>query len=127
MYVASCCWHGLILNDFSRLAYPKDFFLLFSAFAYLAIGALIAFFVQFLSVPEKLPRRGLLIGSITGLFLFLVAFVFGVSFNSNPEILHILTDFVWQIAEQTSGGWLCGLTVSYMSYLEANKEAENAF
>lgn len=123
MFLAFYAWHGWILNDIDRLAYPKDFFLLVSSCTYLGIGALMAFFVQILTVPERLPRRGWVVGIFAGVFIFSIAFVFGVSFNSSQGVLHLLTDFCWQVLEQTSGGWLCGLTVSYLSYLQTHKEA----
>jgi len=41
MFLLSYGWHGFILNDFLKISYPLDIFLIISVLVYLGIGLFI--------------------------------------------------------------------------------------
>jgi len=47
--------------------------------------------------------KGSLMGMALGFFIYLIAFVFGVSFKGSG-FQHIVVDFIWQMIEQGVGG-----------------------
>lgn len=112
MFSLSYLWHGLLLNDFDRIAYPQPTFLTLAAVAYLFIGLIVVvanLFIEQQNVKEpKYILRGLYTGALCGLFIYLIAFVLGISFNSSPKPEYILFDLSWQIVEQAAGGVICG-------------------
>jgi hypothetical protein len=116
MFFISYIWHGIILNDFSRLSYPKEIFFLFAAFTYLIISFVVVkvfdtkIFEDFFH--HKLILKGLLKGIVCGLMFFIVATVVGVSFNTGSGIKNLLIDMIWQMFEQGVGG--CVVAVTYV-------------
>lgn len=111
MFSLSYLWHGVILNDFNRLDYPLNVYLLFSSFAYLIIGFVISkiYYLQILERFEKRPiLRGLAGGAFGGSVIYLFAFVIGISF-SGRKLEYILVDLFWQILEQGLGGAAVGV------------------
>ncbi|MBD78701.1 MAG: hypothetical protein CL840_07265 [Crocinitomicaceae bacterium] len=118
LYGVSYLWHGVLLNDLSRVNYSINLFLVFVAVIYFVIAFVLTFLTHFLIQFNKNKiKRGLFIGIPIGVFIYLVAFVFGISFYSDPTIDHIILDLTWQVVEQALGGIVAGvlLTISDMS------------
>jgi hypothetical protein len=120
MFILSYAWHGIILNDFSRLPYPKEIFLLFAAFTYLIIGFVVVkvfdskVFEDFFH--HKLFLKGLIKGTFCGFMFFIVASVVGVSFNTGSGIKNLLIDLVWQMFEQGVGGCVVAFTYATLGF-----------
>ena len=109
LYGISYLWHGVLLNDLSRVNYSIDFFLLLVAIVYFVISFVLTFLIHFLEqFGKNKVRRGLMIGMPMGIFIYLITFVFGISFYSNPTLNHILFDLSWQVIEQALGGVVAG-------------------
>lgn len=112
MFAVSYVWHGVVLNDFERISYPFEIYLVSAGVVYLVIGFLMSriFIAEFLDrYSEKAVARGLLTGIGMGVIVFMSALVFGVSFSSITDPVFLLMDFVWQVVEQTVGGLSVGL------------------
>lgn len=112
MYVAFYVWHGLFLNDLSRITFSKTIFLILAALIYLVIS-----FVLYKIFESKLLAKyitspmlkGIVSGFILGFILFALVTVLGISFTKNVNMTYILADCVWQIVEQIIGGIIIGL------------------
>ncbi len=122
LYGLSYTWHGIILNDLSRVSYPKDTFLLLVALVYFCISFGLTFLVQVLPFGEKLSVKGLAVGAPMGTFIYLVAFVFGISFYSNPTMAHVAFDLGWQIFEEAIGGFVAGGLVSLFTFIAKERK-----
>ena len=118
MFGLSYVWHGVFLNDFSRLSYPKEIFLTCSIITYLILGFLVTnmFLMNFpKSIATKPLTRGIISGVLLGIATYVVTLVVGVSFITTD---HIFFDLSWQAFEQMCGG----ITVAfvYISIYEGN-------
>lgn len=117
MFSLSYAWHGIILNDFARLNYPKAVFLVFAAFAYLVIGFVVVkmmeieFFEKFFM--HRLLTKGIVTGMVCGAIFFLIATVIGVRINSGSGIKNLAFDLVWQMIEQGVGGGVVALVYAF--------------
>ncbi len=126
MFSISYAWHGIFLNDFSRLTYPKEIFFIFSSIVYLVIGFVVVKVIDSKILERffhrKLFLEGLIKGMFCGFIFFLIATVIGVSFNPVSGIKNLLFDMGWQIVEQGIGG--CTVAIMYMvigfSFVENN-------
>ena len=121
MFGLSYVWHGVFLNDFERLSYPKEIFLTGSVITYLILGFLVTqlFLMKFPRNIEKKPLlRGIIAGVLLGIATYVVSLVIGVSFSSSLTTKYILFDMLWQSIEQMCGG----ITVAfvYISIYEGN-------
>jgi hypothetical protein len=114
MFILFYLWHGIFLNDFSRLSYPKEIFLVFAAITYLIIGFVVVkvFEAKFFEklFYRRLFLKGLLKGFLCGFMFFIVASVVGVSFNTGTGIKNLLFDLAWQMFEQGIGGIVVSVT-----------------
>ena len=122
MALASFGWHGWLLNDIARLELPLATFVPAFGLAYLLIGfVLTSLCVRIeLDIPNAL--KGLLIGGVLGFFLYLVAFLMGLSFQEAATSEHVLFDFAWQMIEQGVGGFVVGLMAPMVLAPSASKE-----
>lgn len=112
MFAVSYVWHGLVLNDFARISYPFEIYLVSAGVIYLVIAFLMSriFIAEFLDrYSEKAVPRGLMTGAATGIIVFMATLVFGVSFSTTADPKMLMMDFVWQAVEQTIGGLSIGL------------------
>lgn len=121
MFGLSYLWHGVILNDFARLQYPKEIFLTGSVITYLILGFLVTkiFLMKFPAAIAKKPlTRGMISGALLGIATYIVTLVVGVSFSTTLKTEYILFDMAWQAVEQMIGG----ITVAfiYISIYEGN-------
>ncbi len=105
MYVAFYVWHGLILNDFKQIQFPIFWFVILSAFAYLVISYVLyrVFETKILSYFDSNVFRGFLSALIVGVSLFAIMTVLHISFTKNVTSTYLMTDFFWQIIEQSIG------------------------
>jgi uncharacterized membrane protein len=111
MYVAFYMWHGVFLNDLSRISFSKALFLSLAALVYLVIS-----FLLYRTYESKLLEkyvsqpilRGVVSGFFIGFILFSIVTVLGISFTKNVNFTYILADCAWQIAEQIIGGFIIG-------------------
>jgi hypothetical protein len=121
MFSLSYVWHGLVLNDFERLNYPKEIFLIGCVITYLILGFLLTKIYE-MKFPKKIAKRpfirGIVSGSMLGIAAYIVSIVIGVSFNSELTPAYILFDMMWQAAEQTVGGIVVAFV--YISIYDGN-------
>ena len=112
MFSLSYLWHGLFLNDFSQLNYPKQVFFVIAILVYLIISMGIAIIYSHpkLDSLKKQPlRKGLLIGAAFGFALYMITLVIGVSFTRTMTLGNIMFDCGWQMIEQAIGGAVVGI------------------
>lgn len=105
MYVAFYVWHGIVLNDFKQIQFPLVWFVLLSAFAYLVISYLLyrVFETKILAFFDNILMRGFVSALIVGISLFAIMTVLHISFTKNMTTTYLITDFFWQIVEQSIG------------------------
>jgi|SRR3954469_5319127 len=113
MFVLFYIWHGTFLNDFSRLNYPKEIFLIIAGLTYVFIGFVVVRFYE-TKLLEKLffhkpLLKGVVKGALCGFIFFLIATVVGVSFNTGSDLKNMALDLAWQLFEQGIGGLVAGL------------------
>jgi hypothetical protein len=118
MFILFYVLHGIILNDFTRLNYPKSIFLVFSAFTYLIIGFIVVKMVDVDLFDKFFKHRqllkGVLAGMVCGAFLFLIAKVIGVSFSNESNLRNLVFDLGWQMIEQGVGGGVVSLVFVFV-------------
>ncbi len=115
MFVMFYWWHGVFLNDFAAVAFPLEQYLRLAVIVYLSLGLVIYGLIAFLDFTIGPAKKGVLIGTVMGFLIYLVAFFFGVSFHNTAEPEHLMLDFIWQMAEQGFGGLLCGAIYSFFT------------
>ncbi len=119
MFALSYVWHGVLLNDYANIRIPMWLYFLLSSIVYVLIGLVISLLFRYTYIPE-IKHRGLLIGASLGFFIYMIAFVLGVSY-SQSSVSHIAVDFVWQMIEQGIGGVSVGLCYRLISDYERAK------
>lgn len=107
MMALSFLWHGVILNDFIHVPQPYALFYSLAVLTYILIGFVLTFVFTYLSMGIGIKMKGGLMGLALGFFIYLIAFVFGVSFKGSGTE-HVVVDFVWQMIEQGIGGGVVG-------------------
>lgn len=118
MYGLSYVWHGLALNDLNELHIPLWGYLVLSALAYIIIGLGITLAVhagiqhEWIGLKQGFPLKGMGVGAIIGFIVFLLAFLFGMSFTARG-VMHVLADVCWQMAEQAMGGLVVAFGIVY--------------
>lgn len=117
MYLLSYLWHGVLLNDYVNIRIPMWLYFSLSAVVYLIISFVLNLLYRYLHIND-MSARGLMIGASLGFFIYLIAFVLGVSF-SHSSASHIAVDFFWQMIEQGIGGASLGLM--YGLYRDAKR------
>ncbi|HET6225503.1 MAG TPA: hypothetical protein VFF27_04425 [Bacteroidia bacterium] len=124
MFILSYAWHGVILNDFSRLTYPKEFFLVLAAFTYVFIGFVLVKFYEAKFLEKTFYHKpffkGVTKGAMCGFIFFLIATVMGVSFNTGSGLKNLALDLAWQLIEQGLGGLLVGFMYASAEYRVLN-------
>lgn len=108
MFSLSYLWHGVLLNDFLRVDYPKQVFLTLFALLYFIIGFIMTVGYYYFHRSRRPLRYGAALGACCGFVVFLVAFVLGITFSSNVTLLYALMDCGWQMFEQAVGGFTIG-------------------
>jgi hypothetical protein len=103
----SFIWHGVMLNDLIYIPSPHYLFYSLAILAYLFIGFCLTFVFTYLSMGIGIKMKGSLMGLALGFFIYLIAFVLGVSFKGSGTE-HVVVDFLWQMIEQGIGGSVVG-------------------
>ena len=67
-------------------------------------------------------KRSLLIGILTALFMYGVAFTVGISFSFKVTLLNLLVDVSWQLIEQSIGAFFIALA-NTLFYREEDQHA----
>lgn len=126
MYVAFYIWHGVVLNDFKQIQFPLVWFVLLSSFAYLVISYLLyrVFETKILSFFDSIIMRGFVSALIVGISLFAIMTVLHISFTKNMTATYLITDFFWQIVEQSIGALVIILGKQFI--FESDPEFEEA-
>lgn len=107
MLAFSFVWHGVVLNDLMHIPSPHALFYALVILVYALIGFALTFLYTYLSMGIGLRMKGSLMGIAAGFFIYLIAFVFGVSFKGSGTE-HLVVDFLWQMIEQGFGGAVIG-------------------
>lgn len=107
MLTCSYVWHGVVLNDLIFIPRPVELFYGLAVLAYLVIGFALTFVYNYLSMGIGLRMKSGFMGVAMGFFIYLIAFVLGVSFGGEHSS-HIFVDFAWQMIEQGIGGGVIG-------------------
>jgi hypothetical protein len=107
MFGLSLLWHGVVLNDLIHAPKPLYLFMVYLGLVYLFIGFCLTFTFTYLSMGIGIRMKGGLIGIALGFCIYLIAFVFGISFKGSGTE-HVLVDFIWQMIEQGIGGVVVG-------------------
>lgn len=107
MMALSFLWHGVILNDFIHIPKPYALFYTLAGMTYILIGFVLTFVFNYLSMGIGIKMKGGLMGTALGFFIYLIAFVLGVSFKGSGTE-HVVVDFAWQMIEQGIGGGVIG-------------------
>ena len=115
MYSLSYFWHGVFLNDFQKISYPKDVLLTSFALIYSVLGLMLTLVVKFLYFNNNANLRGFLAGMALGFFVYLIAFSFGISLYSDFEWTYIAFDLSWQMIEQGLGGFMAGFVYTLVT------------
>ncbi len=112
MYIAFYFWHGVFLNDLSRITFSKTLFLVLAALVYLVISYIVyrTFETKIISKNISSPfLRGIASGILVGFIIFATITVLGISFTKNVSMKYLIVDCGWQIAEQVIGGMVVAL------------------
>ncbi|NQY08707.1 MAG: hypothetical protein HRT71_04230 [Flavobacteriales bacterium] len=118
MFSVSYAWHALILNDFIKIQYPENIFLSLAIAVYLAIGAMMATVFSILEVEQGFVKKASLIGALSGLLVYAIVFLFGISFNGTYNFDYLLVDLGWQALEQGIGGVILGVVYEQVTLIE---------
>ncbi len=113
MFAISYAWHGVLLNDFYKLylhtspSLSKPVFYIILTSWYLLISAGMTMLIYLLREINTNPiLKGVLLGAVVGFVLQLIFYSAGLTFYHNPSTHQIMVDMIWQIAEQSTGGWI---------------------
>ena len=112
MYVAFYIFHGVLTNDIIKLTLPKTLFFSVAAIVYLVVGFGMSLLFNSTSLKKNIHgpyKRSLLIGILTALFMYGVAFTVGISFSFSVSMLNFLVDICWQLVEQSIGAFFIAL------------------
>ena len=107
-----------MLNDFLKISYPKDVFLLVAGVVYFVIAFIITIATFALKKIKDSFKYGILVGAAAGMLIYAIAFLLGISFNAVVDIKLVILDFSWQIFEQGMGGLACGWVYRFLYHSE---------
>lgn len=123
MFSLSFIWHGQVLNDFESVSISKELFFPLLGLVYLGVSALFTVLFSFIHFEHHATRNRLFIGGAIGFFIYLIAFVLGVSFSPPSETEHIVLDFVWQMMEQAAGA----LIIDFIFHIYHRRDVLRSF
>lgn len=122
MYGLSFVWHGVLLNDYMSIKYPMWMYFTLAAVVYLVIGFVLTYLYHY-TYTHRIKYKGMLLGACLGFFIYLMAFVLGVSFNPN-SLEHTVVDFLWQMFEQGVGGAAIGAVMRFLVDMDRFEKAD---
>ena len=106
MYALFYLFHGILTNDMIKISIPRSVFLTIAGVVYLllALGMSVLLEASFFKREVKsVYARAFIAGPLTGIFLYSVALIVGISFSAKFTLVHMLVDVGWQVCEQTVG------------------------
>lgn len=106
MYALFYLFHGILTNDMIKISIPRSVFLTIAGVVYLllALGMSVLLEASFFKREVKsVYVRAFIAGPLTGIFLYSVALIVGISFSAKFTLVHMLVDVGWQVCEQTLG------------------------
>ncbi len=112
MYVAFYFWHGIFLDELSRINYSRGLFFIFAALSYLVISFLLFRIYEMKALKKYISNmflRGLVAGVLLAGVVFVVTRVTGVGIGTSVTLKHLLLDVSWQTIEQCVGGIIMAL------------------
>ena len=119
MLGTSFLWHHFILNDFSSEFQSARFTPLFymgmlgSAYAVVSFFMVTGLYTKMNTSRYDVPLiSGPIVGMISGLMVFMVMILLGVFYHEGMGIKALVLGALWQVAEQTVGGFVWGLVAS---------------
>ena len=110
MFGMSYLWHGVVLNDYMFIKLPFTTFLMLQGVVYAVISFVLTFVYHYTHIQKKMKYKGFVIGMVLGFFIYLIAYVLGISFKSGEVNYVVVVDFLWQMFEQAFGGGVVGYT-----------------
>jgi hypothetical protein len=119
MFLASYIWHGQVLNDISELGAHSTHYLLMSAMGYVFMGVLLTFLGRYLIDSGLIDRKAppishfMLMGLLVGVALGVAVHAMSLPFRVRFDVVHMLVDLAWQIAEQGIGGMFAGVGIFF--------------
>jgi hypothetical protein len=125
MYLAFYVFHGVITNDILKLSIPKTLFLSVAAVVYLIVAFGMSLLFKSTSLKKNIRnpyKRSLLVGILTALFMYGVAFTVGISFSFNVTMLNLLVDVSWQLIEQS----IVAFFISFANIIFYREEDQHA-
>ena len=114
----SYLWHGVILNDYQFIKLPFSSFIVLQAIVYMVIGFVLTFVYHYTNIKRKVKYKGFMIGAVLGFFIYLIAYVLGISFKTGEINYVIVVDFIWQMGEQAVGGGVVGFAFVVLDRVE---------
>lgn len=118
MYGLSYVWHGIALNDLEAIKVPLALYFSLSALVYVIVALVLVFAMHqalahgWISLRRGFPLMGMLLGAAVGFLVYLIAFIFGISFMDH-KLSYIVVDVTWQMVEQGMGGLMVSLGIIY--------------
>ena len=123
MYSAFYIFHGMLTNDILKLTIPKTLFLSVAAVVYLVVAFGMSLLYKSTSLKKNIKhpyKRSLLIGILTALFMYGVAFTVGISFSFKVTMFNLLVDVSWQLIEQSIGAFFIAVANTFFYREEEN-------
>lgn len=117
MYIAFYAWHGMYLDDLSRISYSRGLFFIFAAFTYLVISFLLFKIYELKLLKKFLSNvflRGLAAGCIMAGVVFVITRVMDVGITTSITMKHLALDAAWQTVEQCIGGLVMALGQTFI-------------
>ncbi|MFT4660523.1 MAG: hypothetical protein ACI8XB_000791 [Patiriisocius sp.] len=114
----SYVWHGIILNDYRFIKLPFISFILLQGIVYAVIGFVLTFVYHYTNINRKVKYKGFMMGAVLGFFIYLIAYVLGISFKTGEFNYVIVVDFLWQMGEQALGGGVVGFAFVVLERVE---------
>jgi hypothetical protein len=108
MFGLSYSWHSIVLNDFLRAGFMSHYYIL-APLSYLALSFSMFLIISLRSIKILFRNylvRGFFTGALCGLVVYLILFVFGLTFGKNTNLLNAIVNLLWQVIEQGAGGVL---------------------
>lgn len=106
----SYTWHGLLLNDFSKITLPAPLFFGLLSIIYIVISLILSIVFDHFHKYFKTAFMRFTIGAFIGFFLYLIAFTFNFGMV-HSQMKHLIIDFCWQMFEQGIGALVVGIVI----------------
>jgi hypothetical protein len=106
MYALFYVFHGILTNDMLKISIPRSVFLTVAGVVYLLLALAMSLLLEasfFKKEVKNIYARAFIAGPLTGIFLYAVALIVGISFSAKFSLINMMVDIGWQVCEQTLG------------------------